>query len=491
MSDLPPLPDDAYWRCETATRLSVVIDADDYFAAARQVMLTAKRSILLIGWDFDARVDLGTSPEAPDAPAQVGDFIVWLAKRTPTLHVRLLRWDMGAIKGLFRGTTIFTVLRWMAHKRITTRLDGHHPASASHHQKIVIVDDRVAFCGGIDMTGDRWDTRAHADHEPRRRRPGGQPYKPWHDAICALDGPAAIALGELFRARWQAAGGGPIEPRTEDGTARWPAMLGEPHFTDVPVRISRTHPRLPDQEEVREIERMTVALIGAARRTLYIESQYFASRRVAEAIARRLGHADGPEIVIVNPVTAQGWLEPIAMDTARARLMEALRRIDTYGRLRLYHPYTAGGVPIYCHAKVLIADDRVVRVGSSNLNNRSMGLDTECDLTIDNAGLDDPAVAARITMVRDDLVAEHLGVAPEVVTARIAAEGSLIGAIEALRGPGRSLRPYELEDVSGVTAWLADNEVLDPEAPGEMFEALSERRLTGRLRAFVKRARKR
>ncbi|MEH3106176.1 MAG: phospholipase D-like domain-containing protein [Sphingomonas fennica] len=489
MDDPAPLPDDARWRCERAARLSVIIDADDYFAAARQAMLTATRSILLIGWDFDARVDLGSSAEAPDAPRQVGEFILWLADRTPTLTVNLLRWDIGAIKSLFRGNTMLTVLRWMRHKRITTKLDGHHPASASHHQKIVIVDDRIAFCGGIDMTGDRWDTRAHADHEPRRKRPGGQPYKPWHDAICALEGPAAVALGELFRERWQAAGGGPIAPRATDGTAQWPALLGEPHFTDVPVCISRTRPRLPDQEEVREIERMTVALIAAARRTLYIESQYFASRRVAEALARRLAEADPPEIVIINPLTAQGWLEPIAMDTARARLMEALRRIDTHGRLRLYHPYTAGGEPIYCHAKILIADDRVIRVGSSNLNNRSMGLDTECDLTLDSAACDDPAVAARILAIRDDLLAEHLGTSPETVTARIAAEGSMIGAIEALRGPGRSLRPYELEDVSAVTAWLADNEVLDPEGPDEMFEALDERRLTRRLRRLAGRVR--
>ncbi|MCE3544068.1 hypothetical protein LXJ56_28215, partial [Escherichia coli] len=81
-----------------------------------------------------------------------------------------------------------------------------------------------------------------------------------------------------------------------------------------------------------------------------------------------LDEVDGPEIVIVNPETAQGWLEPLAMDTARARLVEALRRRDRHGRLRLYHPYTRGGAPIYCHAKITVVDDTQLRIGSANIN---------------------------------------------------------------------------------------------------------------------------
>src|SRR5690606_25395620 len=104
--------------------------------------------------------------------------------------------------------------------------------------------------------------------------------------------------------------------------------------------------------------------------------QYFASRKIARAIAQRLREADGPEIVVVNPDTAEGWLEPIAMDSARARLVEALQRLDEHGRFRLYHPQTQGGQAIYVHAKILVVDDRLFRVGSSNFNNRSMRLDS-------------------------------------------------------------------------------------------------------------------
>ena len=213
-----------------------------------------------------------------------------------------------------------------------------------------------------------------------------------------------------------------------------------------------------------------------------MESQYFASRKVAEAIARRLDEADGPEIVIVNPVTAQGWLEPLAMDSARGRLMEALRRRDTHGRLRMYHPVTEAGEPIYVHAKITFVDDRQLRIGSANLNNRSMRLDSECDVMVDAGADGDGAISAAITELRDGLLAEHLGVAPAEIAATLVATGSLIATIERLRGTGRTLVPYEDPDLSAVEAWLADHEVLDPEDPDEMFEPPTARGLFRRLR---------
>lgn len=480
-SDTPPSPASILvpatncWSIDRASRAAVVIDADDYFVAARAAMLMAKRRIMLIGWDFDGRIRLGGEGDVPGAPDRVGDLILWLVNRNPDLEVYLLRWDLGALRTLFRGTTIFTFLKWMRHKRIHTRLDGAHPPGASHHQKIVVIDDAFAFCGGIDMTGDRWDTRAHRDHEPQRKRPNGSAYPPWHDATTALEGPVAARLGELARDRWRIAGGGTLAAIEGDGTF-WPDGL-EPQFRDVDVAISRSRPLLPDLPPIREIEALYLDMIAAARRFIYAESQYFASRRIAEAIARRLDEADGPEIVIVNPITANGWLEPIAMDSARARLLEALRRRDVHGRLRLYHPVTAAGEQIYVHAKIMIVDETMLRVGSSNMNNRSLRLDTECDVTIDRACPSNGACSPTIRAIRDGLIAEHLGVSIETVAQRIDAEGSIIVTIEALRGDGRSLRPYVEPDLGAVEKWLADNEVLDPEGPEEMFEGLGKRGL--------------
>jgi len=466
-------PGENCWRVEAAGRFAFIFDGADYFVALRRALLKARHSILLVGWDFDTRIALGDSNDG--GPERLGDFILWLADRRPSLEIRLLRWDTGAFKAMLRGNTLWTILRWKAHPRITLKLDARHPLAGSHHQKIVAIDDSIAFCGGIDITMQRWDTREHLDDDPRRIGPGGRPEGPWHDATSAFDGDAARAVGDLARARWLAATGQALRP-CEECHDCWPEGL-EPTFTDMRLGIARTIPRMDGVEPVHEIEAAWVDMIRCAKRWIYAESQYFASRRIAHAIAGRLSEEDPPEIVIVTPQAVDGWLEPLAMDTARAKLVQALRRIDRHGRLRIFHPQTAGGTPIYVHAKVMVVDGRVLRVGSSNFNNRSMRLDTECDviLSVDepgNAGLSDG-----ITALRDDLLAEHLGVAPEAVTAQIEETGSLIAAVEALRGPGRSLVPYEIPELSGFAEWLAENEILDPNGPDEIFESTTKRGL--------------
>ena len=455
-------------------------------------MFEARESILLIGWDFDTRIRLGTpmgGAATPDGgPARLGDFLLWLANRRPSLQVRLLRWDLVALKALMRGSTLLTILRWKLHPRITLKLDGAHPLTSSHHQKIVVIDDRIAFCGGIDVTAGRWDRREHLDDDPQRRDPGGRPQGPWHDATSAFDGDAARVIGDLGRARWKAATGQTLPPPegspAEPDRDCWPDRL-EPTFRNVRLGIARTRPVMADLPPVLEIEAAYLDLIDRARRLIYIESQYFASRRIARALAGRLEEADGPEIVVINPVAAEGWLEPLAMDTARARLAEALHRLDRHGRLRIYHPLTAGGQAIYVHAKLMVVDDHYLRVGSSNVNNRSLRLDTECDIVLATDEPGNAGAAPVLAAVRDDLLAEHLGVDPADVTAAVARHGSLIAAIEALRRPdprqgagtGKTLVPYEIPDLGAVEEWLADNQILDPEGPEMVFEPLSRRKL--------------
>lgn len=465
------------WRVEHANQLSVIVDADDYFRAARQAMLKAKQQILLIGWDFDARIllDHNDPPDHPEAPREVGDFISWLIARNPGLNVHILRWDLGALKTIFRGKTFRTLLKWRFDPQVHLKLDSTHPTGASHHQKIVVIDDCVAFCGGIDMTLGRWDTRGHAD-VCDRIDPDGCDYMPWHDATTAIQGPAARALGELCRERWHRAGGAPMTaPEAEHDC--WPESL-TPDFTDIRLAIARTQPEMPEADPIHEIESLYVDLIGTARCHIYAESQYFASRRIAEAIAARLAEPDGPEIVVLNPAAADGWLEQEAMDTARARLFQALKQQDPHGRLRMYHPVTSGGQPIYVHAKILVIDDRVLRVGSSNINNRSLGLDTECDVAMVAS---DPEMATRIAAIRNGLIAEHLGLDDTTVSESIERTGSLIETIDTLRTSGRRLVDYVVPDLADIEEWLADNQILDP-GKETVFEAMSR----GGLLRFLK-----
>ncbi|WP_206363577.1 phospholipase D-like domain-containing protein [Sphingomonas crocodyli] len=461
------------WRIERADQATVIVDADNYFRAARAAMIKAKKQILLVGWDFDARIRFGGDGD-DGGPERVGEFVSWLVRRTPGLNVYILRWDTGAIKTLFHAQTMVRIAKWIKDPQVHFRLDAHHPPAGSHHQKVVVIDDDVAFCGGIDVTVDRWDTRDHVDEEPRRVEPDGTPYGPWHDATTMIQGQAAQALGDLCRGRWKVSGGDAIDP-VSDGGDCWPDHV-EPDFTHVDVGIALTVPEMADQEPRHEIEALYVDLIARTKRLFYAESQYFASRRVAEAIGKRLAEPDGPEFVIVHPTSAQGWLEPVAMDSARARLVEALHEKDPHRRLRLYSPFTAGGEPIYVHAKVTVIDDEVLRVGSSNFNNRSLRLDTECDVVIDAVRDQNADERRTIAGIRNSLLAEHLDTECETIEAMIAETGSIIETIERLRGDGRSLRPYEVPELDAVREWLADNKILDPEGPGEMFEALSARK---------------
>ena len=470
------------WRVSRAGRASLVVDACDYFRLARKAMLKARSQIMMMGWDIDTRVALDEPQGKSEPPVKVGALISWIAKKRPDLAIYILAWDGEAYRYLGRGTTLFQLGSWARRKNIHFKLDHNHPREASHHQKILVIDDRLAFCGGIDITGSRWDTREHKDEPSRRRQPTTRrAYQPWHDAIMAVDGGVAQCLGDLARLRWLAATGNKLGSATPALDDYWPEEL-EPDFRDVDIAIARTRGQVPGWSEVREIEALFLDLIASARRFVYVETQYFASRVVAEAIGKRLGEPDGPEFVVVNPKEGYGWLDESVMGPARAELVKALERRDRYGRFRIYTPVTEGGADIYVHAKVMVVDDHVLRVGSANLNNRSMGLDSECDVMIDARLPANEAAVATIRRLRADLIAEHLGADPAEVAASCEKTGSLIATIERLRGEGRTLLPYRIPEFSAPFKAVAKSEVLDPESAGDPFEPRAHHRLLSGFR---------
>ena len=455
------------WRVERAGRAALIVDAADYYRMALQALLKARSQIILIGWDIDTRVHLDDKPPDCGAPLALGPLLSWLSKRCPDLDIFILAWDEGLISVPGRGTTMLRMVRWRLDKQVSIEWDSTHPLDASHHQKILVIDDAIAFCGGIDITADRWDTRHHRDEEPGRKRPfTRRSYEPWHDATLAVDGDAARALGDLGRKRWKAATDKQLPPAAS-GCDAWPDAL-KPGFRDVKVAIARTRGHEGPNSEVREIEKLFLDLIACARRLVYVETQYFASRVIAQAIAERLQEPEGPEFVIVNPRTAQGWLDEEVMSPARYQLMQALAERDRHGRFRIYTPVTEAGTDIYVHAKVMIVDDMLLRVGSANMNNRSMGLDSECDLLID--GREKKDVRDTIARLRCGLVGEHLGVEPGRVAACLKETGSLIATIERLRGSGRTLVPFEPDKPNGLEKVLSASELFDPEAPNELAE---------------------
>jgi phospholipase D1/2 len=338
----------------------------------------------------------------------------------------------------------------------------------------VVIDDEVAFSGGIDLTSRRWDTCEHSPQNEHRIM-SGAPYPPFHDLMMAVEGPAARALGDLLRERWRRATRETLDPpwtrkrmfqrkSKHSAGSLWPQSLAD-CLRDVAVGISRTEPPVNGSGGVREVEALYLDMIAGARRAIYIENQYFTADKVGDALAARLSEPDGPEVIVVLRELSHGWLEELTMQTLRTRLVERLRAADVHGHFRVYYPFIDGlksGTCIDVHSKMIIVDDAAVRIGSANLANRSMGLDTECDLTIEALDRDD--VRETIRDFRARLLAEHLGFEPARVRETIDRTGSLRVAIDELQQAGRTLKPLPaLPQPSGTV--LSVVSVADPERP--------------------------
>ena len=451
------------WRIEWAQRLAVLIDGDAFFTAVRAVLEKAQHSILLIGWDIDPRMRLN-----PGSPETLGQLLARLVRERPALQVRALKWDMPFPITLEHPHEPLEQLDRRTGRRLTARLDGELPVGAAQHQKILVIDGALAFCGGIDLAGDRWDTPEHRDDEPRRCWPNGDPYAPRHDVMMMVDGAAARALADLGRERWRCATGEELEAGPPSHRCPWPDGVA-PVLTGVGVGVSRTIPETAGHPATRESEALVFAAIAAAERTIYLENQYFASARIAKALARRLAEPDGPAVVLVVPRESPSWFDRMAMDTPRAVALRRLRAADHHGRLRAMTPVTAAGAGIVVHSKVMVVDGRLLRIGSSNLNNRSMGYDTECDLTVE-AAPGDTAVIAAITAVRDRLLAEHMGIDPTTLSDAMKDGGSLIAAMDRHRkGDGRRLVPLPATDPSLTEQAFAALRIADPDHPDEAW----------------------
>ncbi|WP_421999189.1 VTT domain-containing protein [Reyranella sp.] len=470
-------PDQTVWRKERASRAAVLVDGANFYAAARAAFLKAQRRILIVGWDIDSRTRLVGAAGEPDdgLPAGVADFLSALVERRPELEVHLLLWDYSLLYAGERELLPRLSLGWQTPERITLCLDNTVPLGSSQHQKIIVVDDAVAMSGGLDLTIRRWDTSAHDAINPHRVDPAGEPYRPFHDVQMMVDGDAARALAELARERWCRANGD--RPAIEPCGDPWPDAV-HPQFEDVEIGIARTQPRYNGDEAVREVETLFVESIARAERTIYIENQFLSAPLVADRLAQRLRERPQLELVMVAPRSHDSWVERRTMRNGRIRFW---RRVHGAGgdRVRLLYPAVeqeGKKTDTMIHSKVMVVDDWFLRVGSANLNNRSMGADTECDLAIE-ARTDRDRSA--IVGMRNRLLGEHCGVGAEQVAEALSVHGSLVRAALELGDRGHRLRPIDDGEPDEDTVSRLVEKVADPARPLRIPRLL--RHLVGRF----------
>ncbi len=457
------------WRIRRARKLAFLIDGAAYFKALHATLSLAEEQILILAWDIHSHLHLVPPPdnEKEQAASELGHFLNGLVRRKSGLRVNILGWDFSVLYAPDREWMPVYKLDWKTHRRLRFCLDDQCPLGASHHQKVVVLDDALAFAGGLDLTHGRWDTPEHRPDDPRRGAVDASelPIRPHHDVQMAVSGPAAAALGDLARERWYRAADKKLAVPNSNAHEIWPEQLPA-DLENVDVAIVRTQPPFGKFEEVREVKQLYLDSIGAARRYIYIENQFFTAPAISKALAARLAEPDGPEVVLVFPLKTSGWLSQQSMDMMRVVAIRTLRDADRFGRFAVYFPDKPGlgDQWINMHAKVMIVDDRFARIGSSNLNNRSMGLDTECDLAVEahdgDAGIEDA-----VRSFRDRLLGEHLDCPSEKVNATVREHDSLLGAIETLRGPGRSLQPLEPRLPEADEGLLRDLRLSDPERP--------------------------
>jgi len=457
------------WRTSHADKAAFLIDGAAYFEAMADTIEQAQQTVFIAAWDIDSRIQIRRRDDGESNFKCLGDFLNARVQSTPGLQVYVLTWDFPMLYVREREWLPIFNLGWKTHRRVHFHLDDEHPIGASQHQKLVVVDNQVAFCGGFDLSNSRWDTPEHRIDDPRRKNPDGKSYGPFHDIQMMVAGDAAASLGELFRDRWQWATGQRINREAGASGDLWPKNVS-PDLNDIRVAIARTLPAYRDREEVREVKKLYADGIAAAKNSIYIENQYLTSDEIGRSLADSLSQNQGPEIIVVLPKAASGWLEQSTMDALRARILKTLFGADRHGRLRVFYPALGDGNPsVYVHSKLMIADDRLALIGSANLSNRSMGLDSECCLAVEAGG--DNATAKAIAALRNRLVSEHLGFSVDEVTRGLADQTSMLQAIESMSASSeRRLEKldYRQELPFDAAAIVRDHKLLDPEAPVEI-----------------------
>ena len=450
-------------RVAVANRAALLVDMECYFEAAKAAMLLATRSIHFLNWAFEQDTYLIPGPDCTgDEDDRIGNFLKGLAASNPNLDIRILCWDSAMPVAATQRFFPFADRRAFAGTRVRFVLDNKLPLGACHHQKMIVIDDQLAFCGGGDIGPDRWDTPRHLDDDPRREktRRDHKDYDSRHEVMGIVDGDAAVMLAEVFRERWRRATGEDVPVAPVAATAPWPDCV-TPDFHAMSTGASRTYARWRDVCEVRETEALHLASIGAAKRLIYMENQYFTSPLIAEALATRLREADGPEVLLVSTEQSPSYFDQATMDKTRFDFVAHLQAADAGNRFRAYSPVTTLGRTIIVHAKLTIVDDVLLRIGSANINNRSMGFDSECDLVFE---MRDEAQAQRLSELRRGLITHWLGCAETALEAALEeAGGGWCAALDALREGGYArLRPIKPGSMNLLSGLVAKHHIGDP-----------------------------
>ena len=465
-------------------RSGALVDGRDFYRAFYEACCEAERTILMAGWQFSCTVELmrGDDAKCCKYPTTLIELLVALCEERPDLNVYMLPWDSSAVFAFEREPLQRLKLRLKGHKRIHWKMDNMHPAGASHHQKMFIIDRSIGILGGMDVCRSRWDDRTHeAEQICRERRTRCKPY---HDVNAFVTGEAVDTLRGWFAKRWEIATGDKLElpdhPRkTIDVKSSFD--IAAPH-----VALSRTWPKMEKDgmPELTELLRLHQRAIGQAKKVIYIENQYFSSYEIERSLEGRMRQGGPPlEIVMVLPKASAGLKERISIGVYQQQILERLTKVakETGHHLGVYYQAGANAAdqkkepPVFIHSKVLAVDDRFFLVSSANLSNRSMGFDTELGIAWES-----PVPSDSLRNARLELLAEHCGMERDEAEARFAAPFQLVKKLDEVAEAKRHLLRIHDRNINEKPGWFLRHmmkkpgSVFDPANPQQFREGLPE-----------------
>jgi phosphatidylserine/phosphatidylglycerophosphate/cardiolipin synthase-like enzyme len=371
----------------------VLVDGEEALPRIADEIASAQSHVWLAGWQFGPSFAL----RRDGAPIVLRNLLAQLADR---IDVRVLVWA-GAPVPVFRPSR--RAVRAMRAElcdgtNIQCALDSHERPLHCHHEKVIVIDDRVAFVGGIDLTAESGDRFDSSDHVARAA-------VGWHDVTTRIEGPAVADVSSHFRMRWREVTGATLQPPLAPAHAL-------AHAGSHTVQIVRTIPEKVYHAESRGDFRILESYLRAlrsARSFVYLENQFLWSPEIVTVLRDKLENppSDAFRIVLVLPGKPNS-----GGDDTRGALAELIEADDGAGRLlacTLYARHGGLSDPVYVHAKVGIVDDRWLTIGSANLNEHSLFNDTEMNIVCQ-----DPDI---VISTRLRLWAEHLELDAAVVGA--------------------------------------------------------------------------
>jgi cardiolipin synthase len=265
-------------------------------------------------------------------------------------------WASGLFRD-YRGIPGLDIVEWSQ----TNPIKRLNQFNLRNHRKVMIVDGKEAFIGGLNL---------HAGHTATA---GREPMRDYHFAVA---GPITLELQYAFLRDWYF--------MTNEDPA---ALLTADHFPlmepvgDALIRVVNGGPTA----DVEALTDITCAAIDGARKQLLIVTPYFVPPTdILRAL--RLAALRGVTVEVVVPKKNNHFYAGLAGQALYDQLLSA--GVHVHERL-----------PPFMHAKAIIIDDRVSIVGTANLDNRSLRLNYETNLVV----FDEPFANALKRIVLDDM----------------------------------------------------------------------------------------